>query len=133
MIATTSITVRNRREREPIPSNLMRGLENLAEILAEWTWFAETESGPVAVLVATPACEVVVLHKLNTTDDAPSTVLVPLFRQFFRDIAARGMKGYLTWLQDSPVERKLLRLAEKASEIQTFPATLVVGKIPEGW
>jgi hypothetical protein len=95
---------------------------------------AETAEGVCAVLIAAPCHGIALLMKLNAATTAPKSALVPLFRQFLRELKERHMVGYLCWFdQKREAERKLLSIVRRASEHEEFEATLFAGKLPEGW
>lgn len=125
---------RHLQQGEALPDGLMRGLDQLGTLDTYWTWVVENEVGLIGVLVASPVYGMVLILKLNMHSQAPNTAIVLLLRKFLEEIKARSMKGYLVWFdQDRPEEKRLLTIAQKAGETFCFNATLLAGKIPEGW
>jgi len=90
------ILVRNLIPGEALPKELQTGYEQTP--MPEWIWVVERDGKPVGVLVTSPAHLVVILMRLSTTSDAEGTDARTLLIGAFREMKARGYKGYTTWL-----------------------------------
>ena len=132
--AERTVTARLLRPGEKLPEGMVHGIEWLGQLNEQWVWVAIEQGQIVGVLLAAPVHGIALIMKLNMSPQAPKTALVPLLRRFLADAKRRHLKGYITWFDEKQyAERKLLKIAERAGATQQWPATIVAGRIPEGW
>lgn len=111
------IEVRTRYLGEPIPVELMVGLEAF-QIIEDWQWVVLHEDRIVAQILTAPAHGLLLLLRMMSLPSAPEGWAVLALRRVLADAKARGLIAYLVLLEDArPQEVKLMRIVQKAGGI----------------
>lgn len=113
--------VRCLREGEAIPFSLQNGFENLV-LQPEWCWVATREEEVIALLMACNNHGIALLWRFIIKPNAPRSTALLLLRRMLSDCRARGVKGYMAFLDITrPAEHGLAKIAVKAGA-KIFPA-----------
>ena len=104
--------VRNMHRGEVLPESIRTGYEQ-GQCDPKWIWVVECNEKAVGVLVTAPAHIAVILMRLVIAEEAPAHAAGRLLTGAFKEIAARGYRGYMVWFGDNiAVENQLLKLVE---------------------
>jgi hypothetical protein len=128
------VTIRAARLGEEFPSAWELGFDLLGSLDPEWVWVAERSGTPLGALVASPAHGVAVIWRVVAPGPDSALVTRRLLHAFLRDLAPRGLVGYLTMLNlDIPTQGKLSRVIERAGGKRSpvTNLTLMAGPIPK--
>lgn len=124
MIATSAIEVRNLKDGESLPAELVEGFPPGWQSDTYWTWVAEVEGEIVGYLLAGHVQGIVMLMMLKSKD-RHDIVLPRLLRTFLKDCLARGYSGWMTYFNiDKLEQRKLKRIAMRAGAV-VFPYRII--------
>jgi hypothetical protein len=113
--AKRRITARHLRRGERLPDKLnnLAGLNTEFIVIdPEWCWVAEFQGRIVAVLLGAPVHGMLFLMRIVAMPNCPSSTLVVLLRQVFRDAVEQGCVTFCTFLDAArEEENRLLKLA----------------------
>ena len=87
--------VRNLRPQEPIPAEFQIGFDALGQLDYNWIWVVE-DRGIEGILVAAPCHGLALLYRVQMRPG--SKLLMRLLRSVMKDLRARGIRGFMTFL-----------------------------------
>lgn len=99
---------------EQLPKEITTGYEQ-GQCDPKWIWVCEYNGKPIGILVTAPAHIAVILLRLVMVEGSPSIGAGKLLTTAFKEMAARGYRGYMVWFgESSQVENQLLKLVESS-------------------
>lgn len=129
----TKANVRQMRASDRMPPELRMGFDLLGKLDTDWIWVVE-EGGLIrGVLVAAPCHGVAMIYRLALVPGTPLGSLTALLRRFLGDLRARGIRGYLTFVDpESKIQGKLKRIIERAGGQQIgAPHVVMAAPLPK--
>jgi hypothetical protein len=122
---TGRIRVRNLRYGEELPPELDTGFN--ATLDRDWVWIAESDCDIQAVLLAAPFHGCAHLGRVVARPGASTLVLTVLLRWVLRELKARGLRGFIAWLEKGePTCERLLHAVKSAKGfVEEKPHVLV--------
>ena len=97
---------------EELPTEITTGYEQ-GQCDPKWIWIIEKNGKPIGILVTSPAHIAVILLRLVMIEGAPPHGAGLLLTQAFKEMHARGYRGYIVWFgEGTQVESQLLKLVE---------------------
>lgn len=116
--------VRTLERGEVLPAALQTGYEKTEQ--PDWIWVVERDGKPVAVLVTSPAHIMVILIRILATPEAQGADVRSLLLHAFREMRARGYKGYTTWLDPTKApENAFIRIIRAIGGFQLLNPQVV--------
>jgi hypothetical protein len=108
------LEIRPRLPGEPIPEELMAGLEYF-QIVESWQWLVLHQDKIVAQILTAPMHGVLLLLRMMSLPEAPHGWLVLALRRIMADAKAKGLFGAVVLLDDRrPQEVKMMRIAQRS-------------------
>lgn len=107
------VRIRYLAKNETLPLEFEAGFDQLGQLDPSWVWIAERRGQMTGCIVASPCHGVALIWRLVSLPN--SNCLLPMLRQFMRDCKTRGIKGYMTLIDEKVSEQKQLqRIIERS-------------------
>lgn len=90
---------------ETLPADFEAGFDQLGQLDPSWVWIAERRGRMIGCIVASPCHGVALIWRVVSKDGC----LLPMLRQFMRDCKTRGLRGYMTLIDEKVKEQKKLQ------------------------
>jgi hypothetical protein len=108
------LLVRNLILGEELPKEITTGYEQ-CQCDPKWIWICEYNGKPIGILVTAPAHIAVILLRFVMVEESPAVGAGKLLTDAFKEMAARGYRGYIVWFgEGTQVEGQLLKLVESS-------------------
>lgn len=117
---------------ERLPASFELGFDHLHQIDPNWCWIVERNGHIEGCLLASPCHGTAMIWRLCTTPGAPLSSLTKLLRAFLADCRRRGLRGYITLVDEAiDGQAKLKKIMERAGAKQAATGwTLMASPIP---